>query len=163
MRTGMRLTWVMAGWVVMHAAAASGAYAIETAPANTADEMKAEKQKIMDQILGELNLTQEQITAIDERRRLHVVQKDENSRKQGEMKESLRRALDAAETDRAEIDSLIQQMGELQTERIKIRTETILAVKEVLSPEQYAELQQRKKEFRQQLKEKWQQKEESRV
>lgn len=122
------------------------------------DEIRRElelKRKLMDKVFSELNLSREQVTAIEERRNLHLKNKEISLSRIEEKKEALRKALDAPSEDPAVINALADELAALQTERMKNRVAAILEIKKILTPEQYAELREKKKALKEKHQEIW--------
>lgn len=109
-------------------------------------------QKKMDKMLSDLGLSEEQLKQIKEQ---HGVQKDAQKKifsQLREKREALKQAIDAPETDRARIDTLVGEMSTLMTEKMKTRVEAELSLKKILTPEQYTRLRAKKEEMFKEVK-----------
>lgn len=114
-----------------------------------------EKRKLMDKVFSELDLSREQVQAIEERRSHHLKNKEHSLGLIAEKKDALRQALDAPDADPVVINALADELAALQTERMKNRVAAILEIKKILTPEQYAELREKKKALKEQHQEIW--------
>ncbi len=114
-----------------------------------------EKRKLMDKVFSELNLSREQVQAIEERRALHLKNKEHSLGQIAEKKDALRQALDAPDGDPETINALADELSALQAERMKNRVNAILEIKKILTPQQYAELREKKKALKEQHQEIW--------
>lgn len=113
------------------------------------------KKKLMDQLFGELNLTAEQVAALEERRGRHLEMKELLLSRIAEKKEALRLALDEETPEPSVIDALTAELADLQTERLKNRVAAILDIKKILTPAQYSELRKKKKLLKEKHQDLW--------
>ena len=89
-----------------------------------------------------LNLTQEQQKNLEENRN---AQREEMKKLRAAMKEKqtqLQQALKDPSTDRVSVEPIVNEIKSLQAQSIELRVNGILAVKNILTPQQYAEFQQ---------------------
>jgi len=112
-------------------------------------------ERMMQEMLKELDLTteqQEQIKAI------HAT-KGESRKKIGtqgkELREKIKTELDKPVSDKVVLASIVDELTALQRERIQNRIDDVLAVKAILTPEQFKQMQHKieiKKEAYKELK-----------
>ena len=100
-----------------------------------------------DAVFKEVGLSEEQLKQIEHERGLRKEAREQMRAQLKDKREALRQALDAPKTDRAQIDTLVGELSVLATERIKTRVDSVLAIKEILTPEQFAQLRERKQEM----------------
>jgi Spy/CpxP family protein refolding chaperone len=116
------------------------------------EEKKAAKMKKM---FSELGLSEEQLQKIEANREAKMTAKKGQREQMKAKREALREALDATETDRAQVDQLVNEISAFEAQRTRNHVDHILALKEILTPEQYAALKAKKAEKREKMKEKW--------
>ncbi len=97
-------------------------------------------------ILNHLGLSDEQRAALHEKREAQIRSSQETRKKLQEKRRELKDALDNLDVDEANIDALITEITTLSSENLKSRVQSILDIKEILTPEQYNELKSRMKE-----------------
>jgi len=112
-------------------------------------EFREEKRKMMDKIIGELDLSKEQVAAIEEHRKTHRDKKDVLYNEMRQKKKELRKVLHADEIDLQKADDLIDTIVSLKKKQMKSRVKAILSLKEILTPEQLQELRDKKREMKQ--------------
>lgn len=147
-----------AGGLFLALILATGSAASAAPAAQQQDEIRKsleEKRRLMDKVFSELNLSREQVQAIEERRGIHLKNKEHSLGLIEEKKSALRQALDAPDTDPVKVNALAEELAALQAERMKNRVAAILEIKKILTPEQYSELREKKKALKEQHQEIW--------
>lgn len=115
---------------------------------------RSHMEGMMDDVISELGLSPEQETKIKELKKSMFAEKKDAYARKKEKYHAMKAELDKADTDRAKVDALIEELVGLEREKLQLRAQHVLAIKEVLSPEQYATLQNKieiKKEVRKEL------------
>lgn len=101
------------------------------------------REKMMDNLTRELDLTPEQQGQIKKQRSEHRKKnrelKDEVSAKRLELKQELERQT----TNKKRIDSIVAELKILMGNQLSQRVEGILSIREILTPEQFNKFQQR--------------------
>jgi Spy/CpxP family protein refolding chaperone len=99
-------------------------------------------------IIKELNLTQEQQQQITEQRGREKEQYLQLRQQIKATQQEITDELDKDITDKTKIEKLVAQMKELYGRRIQHRVEGILALKRILTPEQFRTLNEKTKRFK---------------
>lgn len=113
------------------------------------------KEEKWNAIYEKLELNEEQITRIKAHKEGALGAKKAIRTQMKDINEALRRELDAPQSNRDEVERLVTQIGDLSAKKARMRAERVLAMKEILTDEQFAELQKHKAEMKAQRKEKW--------
>jgi len=119
------------------------------------EEFEAKHQKMMKQVLSEIGISDEQLAQIEAQRESQKENQKALRAKMKEIREALREELDKPETDRAHVDALIDEMNGIITQKIKARVESVLSLKEILTPEQFAQLRDKKEKMFKEHREMW--------
>lgn len=115
---------------------------------------RSHMEGMMDDIISELGLSPEQEAKIKELKESMSEEKKEAYARKKKKYRAMKAELDKADTDREKVDALIEELVGLEREKLQLRARQVLAIKEVLSPEQYETLQNKieiKKEVRKEL------------
>ncbi|MBN1688436.1 MAG: Spy/CpxP family protein refolding chaperone [Candidatus Omnitrophica bacterium] len=112
-------------------------------------KMEEKMKEKMQAIYKEIGLSEDQLAQIEAKRESQKQAGQEIRTQLREKQEALRVELDKPETDQAKVDSLIDQIGTLMTEKIRHRSQSVLDLKGLLTPEQFAQMQEKKQEMRQ--------------
>ena len=100
------------------------------------DHEKFEKK--IQEIYGQLNLSSEQKKQLDENKQKHRDNMKSSFEKMHSLRQEMRQELTKSELDMNKINGLQSQMKSLQSEMIDRRLESILDVRKILTPEQFA-------------------------
>ncbi|MCM8776410.1 MAG: Spy/CpxP family protein refolding chaperone [Candidatus Omnitrophica bacterium] len=106
------------------------------------------KEAMIEKIINELGLTDQQKTQIEQHRLQMKTQREKSHEEFFAKHKELRDELQKPEVDRAKIDQLITELSVLETRRLKDRVDGILAIRSILTPEQFSELHKKMKEHR---------------
>lgn len=107
-------------------------------------EREAKMKEKMNKMFEEIGLSEEQLQQIEAMRRNKTDETKGLHTELREKREALRQILDATETDRAAVDNLVNEIADLQTQKVRDRADHILALKEILTPEQFTQLRAKK-------------------
>ena len=99
------------------------------------------KEKFFEKIVEELNLTTEQQEALRQQRTGHREKRKALMETFRAKKEVLREELEKEEIDKEKIDSIVSEIKPLLGQQIELRVEDTLAMKEILTAEQYQKFQ----------------------
>lgn len=110
------------------------------------DETKmAEHKKRMEEhfnkMASEIGLTAEQKAALDKDRAEFMANSKDLKAKMRAAKKSLKEELDKAATDQAKVAALVKELTDLSAQQIQYRVDKVMAMKRVLTPEQFAKMQ----------------------
>ncbi len=111
-------------------------------------EFGKEKRKMADKIINELDLSKEQMAAIEEHKKIHRAKKDALYKELREKKQALREAMHAEEIDLQKTDQLIDEITALNKEKMKSRVASVLSLKKILTLGQLKELREKKQEMK---------------
>jgi Spy/CpxP family protein refolding chaperone len=100
------------------------------------------KEKFFKKIVEELNLTTEQQEALRQQRTGHREKRKALMETLRTKKEALRAELEKEEIDKERIDSIVSEIKPLLGQQIELRVEDTLAMKEILTAEQYQKFQE---------------------
>jgi len=98
------------------------------------------RQKIMDEVITELGLTNNQQAAIDKQRTLQQDTRKDLWKKIRTKRQALKKELNKWESDERKINQLVQEMADLRSQRLQNRINGILSIKKILTKEQFEEL-----------------------
>lgn len=121
------------------------AFTLGISTAVCAQQTRQSHEEAFDRVVNELNLNSSQQDEITKQKNS---QKDESQKVKAQLKEKrneLKSELEKESSDKAKIDAIISDMKELIAQRIQQRVESILALKKVLSPEQFKALNEKAK------------------
>jgi len=119
---------------------------------------EGKREEKMDKIYAEMGLSEEQLQLIKANREATKDAKKALGEQLKAKREALGQALNAPETDRAQIDALVGEFSALQTQKIQDHVNHTLEIKEILTLEQFAELSAKKESMKKGLKESWKRK-----
>ena len=105
-------------------------------------------------LMQQLNLTQEQQTRLSAYRQENRAKKQKTMEKMREARTHLREEISKPASDPKKIETLKGEVKALQGQMLDEQVESILKTKEILTPEQFRELEKKAKERRQSFKEK---------
>ncbi len=112
----------------------------------------------MEKLVSELGLTDEQRDSLkadmEKNRERAMAMREEIKAK----REELRAELDKAEVDRGKVDGIVDNLTNLYKEGMDQRVESILSMKQILTPEQFQKLQQKKEEHMKNMRDKMKEK-----
>jgi Spy/CpxP family protein refolding chaperone len=94
----------------------------------------------------ELKLTPEQKAQLDKQRGEFMAKTQALREKIKAMRTSLRQELDKPASDKTRIDSLVAELKDVVGEQIRIKVDSIIALKQVLTPEQFARMNELRSE-----------------
>ncbi|MFA6078732.1 MAG: Spy/CpxP family protein refolding chaperone [Candidatus Omnitrophota bacterium] len=97
-----------------------------------------------DSIVRELNLSTDQQNRLDQERTAHREAMETLRSALKEKKDVLRDAMNKPDVTREQVEPLLTEIKKLQSDMADKRVDGIFAVKEILSPEQFAKLQSKK-------------------
>ena len=103
---------------------------------------KPDGEKVKEGIYKELNLTPEQQAKLEENRKAHREKTTQLRTAMMEKEKQMQQALKDPAATRATIEPLVNEIKSLQGQLIDQRVSGIFAVKEILTPEQVAQLHQ---------------------
>jgi Spy/CpxP family protein refolding chaperone len=129
---------------VMTVVFASAAYA--QLPEGDHAKMGRNWEERFSAIIKELNLSPEQQQAITQQRAQEKARSQELRQKMKAVRDEITLELNKDVTDTAKLDSFISRMKELTGERIEQQIKGILALKKILTPEQFKELNEKRKQ-----------------
>jgi Spy/CpxP family protein refolding chaperone len=90
--------------------------------------------------VGQLGLSQEQQEKLDEYRSKHRRERRQLREKMNIKRSELKLELDKPETDKKKVAEIVAEMKKLEGEKIDQRVNSILELKELLTPEQFEKL-----------------------
>ncbi|MFH1441519.1 MAG: Spy/CpxP family protein refolding chaperone [Candidatus Omnitrophota bacterium] len=93
-------------------------------------------------IFEKLNLTPEQQKSLEGNRKIQREKMKELRAAMKEKQEQLQQALREPSADKASVEPIVNEIKTLQAQSLEYRIDGILAVKQILTPEQYAQFQQ---------------------
>jgi Spy/CpxP family protein refolding chaperone len=88
----------------------------------------------------ELKLTPEQKSQLDKQRDEFMAKTQVLREKIKTMRTALRQELDKPTSDKAHIDRLVTELKDAVGEQIRIKVDSVIALKQVLTPEQFAKM-----------------------
>lgn len=100
-------------------------------------------QERMEKMINELGLTEEQVTAMKAYKEEHRENSKTQRQEMKSLRQSLKTELEKAEPDQAVIDSISTELKNAQAAMIDQRIESILGMKKILTPEQFATFQEK--------------------
>jgi len=118
-------------------------------------ELKGHKEKVMVDIMDKLDLTETQKQELEKQREEQEQATEKAVIKLEARMASLREVLEEDKVDRGKVNELVAQINEIKGEMFRRRIDSILAMKEILTPEQYASLQDQMDKKRKSFREKW--------
>ena len=105
------------------------------------------KKEMINKVINELNLTSEQSERILKQRNAHRKGRDESRQLLRDRRKQLRTELEMRDTDRVRIDRVAGEIKKLQARMLDERIESVLEIKEVLTPAQYEVFRGKTKSF----------------
>ena len=102
---------------------------------------------MINKVINELNLTSEQSERILKQRNAHRKGRDESRQLLRDRRKQLRTELEMSDTDRVRIDRVAGEIKKLQARMLDERIESVLEIKEVLTPAQYEVFRGKTKSF----------------
>ncbi|MDP3921183.1 MAG: Spy/CpxP family protein refolding chaperone [Candidatus Omnitrophota bacterium] len=139
----------------------SNAFAIYSEESGRGDRAPGQWQEKMkekrDKMFAEIGLSEEQLQQIEAKRETKMADTRALYGQMREKREALRRVLEAPETDRAQVDVLVNEISALQAQKVRARVDNILEIKATLTPEQFAQLKAKRGEMRKERKGQWRQ------
>jgi Spy/CpxP family protein refolding chaperone len=129
----------------------SGAPAIVAQPGPDEDvqgkmqQFRERMEKKMDNIIEELGLSPEQKEAILEHKKSHRQEMEETHKAMREKHDALKAELEKEELDQARIKALVAEIKELEGSMVDARVEGILAIRKILTLEQFKIFQEKTK------------------
>jgi Spy/CpxP family protein refolding chaperone len=100
-------------------------------------KMDKEFEEKFNAVIKELNLTAEQQEAITKQRSEDKANFEAMRKKNHELREAIRKELDGENTDMDKLSQLVSQTKELASQRIDGQIKGVLAMKKILTPEQF--------------------------
>lgn len=121
------------------------------------DEAKmAEHKKRMEEhfnkMASEIGLTADQKAALDKDREEFMVKSKDLKTKMKAAKKSLKEELDKAATDEAKVAGIVKELTDLSAQQIQYRVDKVMAMKKVLTPEQFTKMQESMKKHKGEMK-----------
>jgi len=125
------------------------------------EEMKARRQKAKESFIEELGLEPEQVEVLDKYREEHKGKNKQAHEDLKKLKKALQEEIAKPESNPGTIRAITSEIKQIQAALVDVRTENILKIKEVLTPEQFEKFQkhhekmkekktQRRKQFKKQ-------------
>ncbi|HOW42376.1 MAG TPA: periplasmic heavy metal sensor [Candidatus Omnitrophota bacterium] len=99
----------------------------------------------IEEVIKELNLTPEQQQQITQQRAKEKEQSEQLRQKIQDIRAQITQELDKPATDKAKVKALVTQMSGLIAQRVEQRIMGIVALKEILTPEQFKMLNEKTK------------------
>ncbi len=112
-------------------------------------------QEKFQRMVQELNLSEEQQVRMKEQRQQHREQQQALRQQVKQKREELRQELEKPEIDPAHIQQISIELKELMGQKIDQQIQGILTTKEILTPEQFVQFQEKVKKFRHKQEGKW--------
>lgn len=143
-------------FLVVFAVASALAQAPEGGPApDRKQEFRKQGEDRMQELLKDLNLSDEQKKLLDEHRTKHREGMGTLRKNMRDLRQAMHQELQKQELDMNTINDLQGKMKETQTKILDYRLEGILAVHKILTPEQYKkfseEMRKRKDDYRKKM------------
>ncbi len=107
-----------------------------------------DEKKVKDDLFKELDLTSKQQEQLEKQRKTSRVQRKKHRSLLQDKQEKLRDEMEKKGTDKRKIEKIAGELKTLWGEAIEQRTDTILKIKEILTPEQFEKFQQKKNTFK---------------
>jgi Spy/CpxP family protein refolding chaperone len=123
-------------------AAVAGAALALTGAALMAQEQRQERRPNRVALQAQIGLSDEQVAAI---RKIHLQERKAAIRRNADMRIArleLQELMGAATVDEAAIAARVKTLGELQAAGLKARTDSQLAIRKLVTPEQFQKMQQ---------------------
>jgi len=122
-------------------------------PEDEPQTFKEKRKQAIEDFTEELNLTAEQQEEIKQQRSEQLKENKQIHEQLRVKNQQLRKELEKAELDQAKINSLIAEIADLQGQQLRQRVDGVVSMKEILTPEQEAQLKARMEEKRQEMRE----------
>ena len=106
-------------------------------------KMREKRQHAAQEVIHGLGLSAEQMTRIETARSRTQEEKQTMLGKIGEKKRALKDELTRPEPDRARIEALIGEISALKEQKLRQWVDSLLGIREILTPEQYSEFRQK--------------------
>lgn len=113
------------------------------------------KEMMIKEIISELGLSQEQMTAVEQQRTQSQEKGKQLQEQLFEKKKALKEALKAETVDQGKIDQLITETSALHADKMRNWVDSVLHIRSILTPEQYSEFQKKMDERKAEWREKW--------
>lgn len=123
----------------------SGAYAYE---GGDTPKNEARRDAHFKKMTEELKLTSEQQEQLTKDREEFFSKSKDVREKMKAVRTDLKAELDKPSIDKARVDSLVAEMKNLVGTQIQIRVDKVIAMKKVLTPEQYQKMKESKKDWK---------------
>jgi len=104
---------------------------------------ESERGELFDDFVSELNLTNQQQAQIKKQRNEHLEKSREITDILRQKRHKLKLELEKPKTDKKNIDALVSEINALSEERFRRQIESILSIKDILTPEQFQQLQEK--------------------
>jgi Spy/CpxP family protein refolding chaperone len=105
-------------------------------------------EKMHERLMQELNLTTDQKARMKQSRELFRNQTKQLMQELQDKREALRQELDRTTTDRSRVTALSSDIKSLTSQLMDVRIQSVLELKDILTPDQYAKLMQKREDFR---------------
>jgi len=128
----------------------SAAYAEHTCGYSGGKE--GHKEKMFDSLVEELGITPEQEAQIKKQRSDHKATGKELRKQLRTKHQELKTELEKGTTNEGKINALVAEVKTLMGTKLEQRVKSILFMKEILTPEQFAKLQEKKREHKSTMK-----------
>ncbi|MFH1857878.1 MAG: periplasmic heavy metal sensor [Candidatus Omnitrophota bacterium] len=109
-------------------------------------DRQRDRERMRQEFIQELNVTPEQQEKLDNQRREHQTRGKELVEKLRAKQLELRTELEKPAIDKNKVNAIVSEMKTLMGKRLDLRVEGILAMRSVLTPEQVAKMQEKRKE-----------------
>jgi len=106
------------------------------------EEMEQKRQKAKEGFIEELGLDSEQVEILESYRKEHRNENKESHEALKELKKELQNEIAKPESDTSKIRAITSEIKQIQANLVDARTDNILKVKEVLTPEQFEKFQE---------------------
>lgn len=104
-----------------------------------------QKEEMFEKIGAELGLTAKQSEQLKVQRKEKREERKTAGKEMRAKRKELKEELDKKEVDRAKVDTIISEISELQSSKLKEHVESILSIKEILTEEQFQKLRNKMK------------------
>lgn len=151
MKTMLRVALIVA--VAM--AVAFSSTAVYAVGADNSQPMKAKMGERFKKMTEELNLAPEQKATLDKSHEEFATKVKELREKMRAARVSLKEELDKATTDMARVASLVAELKDLAGQQIQHRVDSVIAMKKVLTPEQFTKMKSSMEKHKKEFKEKY--------
>lgn len=112
------------------------------------------KHQMMKEVIDELGLNEEQLAQIEQERNASFDKKKQLREQLDAKEKDLKAQLKESEIDKTKIDQTVTEISDLKAQKLRDHVDSILAIRAILTPEQYVQFQEKmeaKKEEKREL------------